>query len=58
MNKYSQIKFIEYSVERYNFKKIEEKWQTYWEKNNFFKSKIDKDKKKILLSRNVSLPLG
>ena len=32
-------------MERYNFKKIENKWRQYWEKNKSFKSEIDKNKK-------------
>ena len=36
-------------MENYNFKVIEKKWQTFWEKNKSFKSKLDKSKKKILL---------
>ena len=27
-------------MERYNFKKIEEKWQNFWVKNKSFKSEI------------------
>ena len=42
-------------MEKYNFKVIEEKWQNYWDKEKSFKTKIDKNKKKILLFRNVSL---
>ena len=34
-------------MERYNFKVVEEKWQKFWEKNNFFKTEIDKKKKKF-----------
>ena len=33
-------------MERYNFQLIEEKWQNFWEKNSFFKNKIDINKKK------------
>ena len=36
-------------MERYNFKTIEDKWQSYWEKNNSFKSSIDKNKKSFSL---------
>ena len=43
-------------MERYNFKDIENKWQTFWEKNNSFKTETNKIKK-ILLFRNVSLPI-
>ena len=32
-------------MERYNFKNIEEKWQTIWEKNKEFQTKLDKIKK-------------
>ena len=28
-------------MERYNFKKIEEKWQNFWIKNKSFKSEIN-----------------
>ena len=34
-------------MDRYNFKVIEEKWQTYWDKNKFFKAKILKDREKF-----------
>ena len=44
-------------VDRYNFKVIEKKWQSYWEKNKSFKTNLDLDKKKILLLRNVSIPI-
>ena len=44
-------------MDRYNFKTVENKWQNYWEKNKIFKAKIIKDKKKILLFGNVSLPI-
>ena len=44
-------------MDRYNFKSIEEKWQKIWEENKTFSTKIDTSKK-ILLSRNVPLPLG
>ena len=33
-------------MSRYNFKTIEQKWQDFWEKNNSFKSELNKDKKK------------
>ncbi len=32
-------------MERYNFKKVEEKWQNYWSVNNSFLAKINKKKK-------------
>ena len=40
-------------MDRYNFKKVEDKWQIFWEKKNTFNAKIIK---KILFIRNVSLP--
>jgi len=45
-------------VERYNFKTIEDKWQSYWEKNNSFKSKIDKNKKKFYCLEMFPYPSG
>ena len=35
-------------MERYNFKKIEEKWQKHWSDNNSFVTEIDKSKKKFV----------
>ena len=32
--------------ERYEFKRIEKKWQNYWEENNSFKSIEDPSKEK------------
>ena len=43
---------------RYNFKVIEDKWQTYWEKNKSFKSKINKDKKKFYCLEMFPYPSG
>ena len=34
-------------MERYNFKNIEDKWQTIWEKNKEFQTELDKSKKKF-----------
>ena len=34
-------------MERYNFNAVEDKWQKNWNKNNFFKSKINHSKKKF-----------
>ena len=45
-------------MERYNFKKIEEKWQLHWDKTNFFKSKIDKTKKKFYCLEMFPYPSG
>ena len=36
-------------MDRYNFKNIEEKWQKYWEKNNFFVTKTDPNKKNFIV---------
>ncbi len=45
-------------MERYNFKIIEKKWQSYWNKNNIFKSKIDKNKKKFYCLEMFPYPSG
>ena len=45
-------------VERYNFKKIEQKWQNFWEKNNSFKTKTDKSKKKFYALEMFPYPSG
>ncbi len=44
--------------ERYNFKTVEDKWQNYWEKNNTFKAKIIKDKKKFYCLEMFPYPSG
>ena len=36
-------------MERYNFKDIENKWQTFWEKNNSFKTKTEQTKKNFIV---------
>ena len=43
---------------RYNFKVTEAKWQTYWDKNNSFKSKIIKNKKKFYCLEMFPYPSG
>ena len=43
---------------RYNFKKVEEKWQKFWEKNEIFSSKIDKNKKKFYCLEMFPYPSG
>ena len=43
---------------RYNFRIIEEKWQSYWIKNNSFKSSIDKKKKKFYCLEMFPYPSG
>jgi len=45
-------------VERYNFKIIEKKWQTFWEENKIFKTKIDKSKKKFYCLEMFPYPSG
>ena len=44
-------------MDRYNFKIVESKWQSKWEKEKSFSVKADNNKK-ILLLRNVPLPFG
>jgi len=43
---------------RYNFKIIEDKWQKYWEKKRFFKSELDKNKKKFYCLEMFPYPSG
>ena len=45
-------------MERYNFKSVESYWQNYWDENNFFKSKIDKNKKKFYCLEMFPYPSG
>ena len=45
-------------MDRYNFKIIEKKWQTLWEKNKTFKSKLDKNKKKFYCLEMFPYPSG
>ena len=45
-------------MERYNFKIIESKWQSYWEKNKVFQSKIIKNKKKFYCLEMFPYPSG
>ena len=42
----------------YNPKKIEHKWQTYWEENKTFEAKIDKNKKKFYCLDMFPYPSG
>ncbi len=46
------------SNNRYNFRKVEEKWQKNWEKNKTFASKIDKNKKKFYCLEMFPYPSG
>ena len=45
-------------MDRYNFKTVEEKWQKFWEKNNVFSSKINKNKKKFYCLEMFPYPSG
>ena len=36
-------------MEKYNFKIVENKWRSYWEKNKTFKTKIDHTKKNFIV---------
>ena len=45
-------------MERYNFKKIEQYWQSYWDKNNSFKSTVNKKKKKFYCLEMFPYPSG
>ena len=45
-------------MDRYNFKVIEEKWQSYWDKNKFFKAEIIKNKKKFYCLEMFPYPSG
>tara|TARA_B110000027_G_scaffold133210_1_gene161119 strand:+ start:395 stop:2932 length:2538 start_codon:yes stop_codon:yes gene_type:complete len=45
-------------VERYNFKTIEKKWQTIWEKDKSFSNSVDKNKKKFYCLEMFPYPSG
>tara|TARA_X000000950_G_scaffold182409_1_gene221031 strand:+ start:2569 stop:5103 length:2535 start_codon:yes stop_codon:yes gene_type:complete len=45
-------------VERYNFKSVESKWQSFWEENKTFVTKIDKSKKKFYCLEMFPYPSG
>ena len=45
-------------MERYNFKIVEKKWQEFWDRNQTFKSKIKKDKKKFYCLEMFPYPSG
>ena len=45
-------------MSRYNFNEIETKWQVYWEKNNSFKTQINKAKKKFYCLEMFPYPSG
>ena len=45
-------------MERYNFKKVEEKWQNFWSKNNSFLTTVDKNKEKFYCLEMFPYPSG
>ena len=45
-------------MSRYNFQDIEKKWQKYWEDNKFFKTNVDKKKKKFYCLEMFPYPSG
>ena len=45
-------------MERYNFKLIEQKWRSVWEKNKVYKTTIDKSKKKFYCLEMFPYPSG
>ena len=45
-------------MDRYNFKKVEKKWQSFWEDNNTFKAVLDKSKKKFYCLEMFPYPSG
>tara|TARA_B100000579_G_scaffold437838_2_gene469354 strand:+ start:917 stop:3454 length:2538 start_codon:yes stop_codon:yes gene_type:complete len=45
-------------VERYNFKLIEKKWQSFWQTKKIYASKIDKSKKKFYCLEMFPYPSG
>ena len=45
-------------MNRYNFKKIENKWQNLWDENKSFRSVIDKNKKKFYCLEMFPYPSG
>jgi len=45
-------------VDRYNFKLIEEKWQNKWEKDKYFSTKLDRNKKKFYCLEMFPYPSG
>ena len=45
-------------MNRYNFKEVEKKWQSYWHKNKLFKTKKDLKKKKFYCLEMFPYPSG
>ena len=45
-------------MSRYNFKLVEEKWQSFWDKNKSFSAKIDQTKQKFYCLEMFPYPSG
>ena len=45
-------------MERYNFNIIEKKWQDFWDKNQSFKTHVNKNKKKFYVLEMFPYPSG
>jgi len=45
-------------MDRYNFKVIENKWQKFWDDNDYFVSKVEKNKKKFYCLEMFPYPSG
>jgi leucyl-tRNA synthetase len=45
-------------MDRYNFKITENKWQKFWDKNKYFSSKVNKNKKKFYCLEMFPYPSG
>ena len=45
-------------MDRYNFKVVEKKWQSHWEKNESFKTSLDTNKKKFYCLEMFPYPSG
>ena len=45
-------------MEKYNFKVIEKSWQDFWDKNQTFKTTINKNKKKFYCLEMFPYPSG
>ena len=45
-------------MKRYNFKTVEQKWQSFWSDNKTYEVKIDKNKKKFYCLEMFPYPSG
>ena len=45
-------------MSRYNFKIVERKWQSFWDKNNYFKAKKNLNQKKFYCLEMFPYPSG